>query len=189
MDKQQEINLIIESIEGKEEAFRELVMAYQRAVYATGLSYTKDEELAKEIVQETFITAYKNLPYLKDYNCFGKWLKEIATRISISYLKKEKKLPIEKFTDKVVKILRDSFQPTPEYSLEEIMELIDKLPERYRLPVVLKYLEGMSYEEISRFTGESYSDIKNILQKATKLLKDMVLHKEESLEKWQDAQK
>ncbi|MCX8065343.1 MAG: RNA polymerase sigma factor [Candidatus Hydrogenedentes bacterium] len=189
MEKQEEIKLIIESLEGNEEAFRELIMAYQRAVYATGLSYLKDEELAKEVVQETFIAAYRNLSHLRDLQNFGKWLKEIATRVSLSYKIKEKRYQAEKFTDKVVRILRDSFQNIPTYTLEEIMELIDKLPERYKLPVVLKYLDGMSYEEISRFTGEPITEIKSILQRATKELRDMVLYKEGSLEKWQDAQK
>jgi len=69
------------------------------------------------------------------------------------------------------------------------MDCIDNLPERYRLPVVLKYLEGMSYEEIGRFTGETPIEIKGIIQRATKLLRDMLIKEEGSSDEWQDVQK
>lgn len=187
--KKKEIELIIETLNGNDEAFRELVMYYQKAVYATGLSYLRNEALAKEIVQETFLIAYRNLPHLKDLHAFGKWLKEIAVRVSLAYVEKEKMQQGMKLSDKVVRFIKDSFHTVPQYTLSEILDFIDKLPERYRLPVVLKFLEGMSYEEISKFTGETPGEIKGILHRAIKQLRDMLIEKEGSLEKWQDAQK
>ncbi len=88
--KKKEIELIIETLNGNDEAFRELVMYYQKAVYATGLSYLRNEALAKEIVQETFLIAYRNLPHLKDLHTFGKWLKEIAVKSELSVFRKRK---------------------------------------------------------------------------------------------------
>lgn len=189
MEKEKEIKLIVDTLEGNDEAFRELVLSYQKAVYAMGISYLRNEALAKEVVQETFIIAYRNLPHLKDLNSFGSWLKEIATRVCLTYIEKEKKEYSEIIKEKIVKFIKDSFQTVPPYSLNEIMDCIDNLPERYRLPVVLKYLEGMSYEEIGRFTGETPIEIKGIIQRATKLLRDMLIKEEGSSDEWQDVQK
>ncbi len=65
-----EIRLINECLNGNIEAFRELVMSYQPAVYATAFYYVKNSSTAKEIVQETFINAYKNLHQLRDLTKF-----------------------------------------------------------------------------------------------------------------------
>ena len=57
---------------------------------------------------------------------------------------------------------------------ERIRDAIDSLPERYRLPVILRYLQELSYEEISVFTGESRDEIHGILQRAGRQLRDLL---------------
>jgi RNA polymerase sigma-70 factor (ECF subfamily) len=55
---------------------------------------------------------------------------------------------------------------------ERVQRAIDALPERYRLPVLLRYLQELSYDEITAFTGESRDETRGILQRASKLLRE-----------------
>ncbi len=68
---------------------------------------------------------------------------------------------------------------------------MDALPEQYQLPVVLRYVQEMSYEEISRFTGESYDEIRGILNRATRMLRETLERQEtagsETTEQRQEA--
>lgn len=185
-----EIRLINECLNGNVEAFRDLVMTYQTAVYATAFYYVKNTNIAKEIVQEAFLNAYKNLHQLRDLTKFGSWLKEITTRISFQYIQKNKEISNNTEVGRIIPINSEKITgKTISLSFEEIKFAIQQLPERYRLPVVLKFLEGMSYEEISRFTGESPGEIKGIIQRAVKQLQKIFDNKDGETEQWQDVRK
>jgi len=185
-----EIRLINECLNGNVEAFRDLVMTYQTAVYATAFYYVKNSNIAKEIVQEAFINAYKNLHQLRDLTKFGSWLKEITTRISFQYIQKKKEIGNDRVEGKIIPISSEKLDgKNPSLSFEEIKFAIQQLPERYRLPVVLKFLEGMTYEEISRFTGESPGEIKGILQRAVKQLQKIFDNIDGESKQWQDVHK
>ncbi|MGC8739420.1 MAG: RNA polymerase sigma factor [Candidatus Hydrogenedens sp.] len=185
-----EIKLINECLNGNAEAFRDLVMTYQTAVYATAFYYVKNSNIAKEIVQETFINAYKNLYQLRDLTKFGSWLKEITIRISFQYIQKKKEISTDIQDERIIPINSQKITGKGvSLSFEEIKFAIQQLPERYRLPVVLKYLEGMTYEEISRFTGESPGEIKGILQRAVKQLQQIFDSRDGETKQWHDVHK
>ncbi len=184
-----EIRLINECLNGNIEAFRDIIMAYQTAVYATAFYYVKNSDIAKEIVQETFIHAYKNLYQLRDLTKFGSWLREITLRVSFQYMQKRKETHSDTFEEKIIPIhLEKTKSKHISLSFDDIKLAIQQLPERYRLPVVLKFLEGMTYEEISKFTGESPGEIKGILQRAVKQLqKTFESDNIDGEEQWQDV--
>ncbi len=186
----EEIKIINECLSGNAEAFRELVMNYERAVYATAFYYVKSVNIAKEIAQEAFITAFKNLSQLKDFTRFGKWLKEITIRLSLQYIQKNKEVFSEYEEEKIIPLnqKKDTYK-SYNLSLDEIKSAIEQLPERYRLPVVLKFLEGMNYEEISKFTGESPGEIKGILHRAIKQLQETMDNNNGEMQEWQDVRK
>lgn len=185
-----EIRLINECLNGNVEAFRDLVMIYQTAVYATAFYYVKNSNIAKEIVQESFINAYKNLHQLRDLTKFGSWLKEITTRVSFQYVQKKKESSNDIVEERIIPINSEKISGKSfSLSFDEIKFAIQQLPERYRLPVVLKFLEGMTYEEISRFTGESPGEIKGILQRAIKQLQKIFDNIDGETKQWQDVHK
>ncbi len=189
-DISKEIKLINECLNGNIEAFRDLIMNYQNAVYATAFYYVKNSNLAKEVVQETFINAYKSLHQLRDLTKFGSWLKEITIRISLQFIKKNKEISNEIIDNKIIPINSEKTQSKSiSFSFDEVKFAIQQLPERYRLPVVLKFLEGMTYEEISRFTGESPGEIKGIIQRAVKQLQKIFNDTDGEIRQWQDVHK
>lgn len=185
-----EINIINECLRGNSEAFRDLIMNYEKAVYATAFYYVKSSSVAKEITQDAFISAFKNLSQLKDFTRFGKWLKEITTRLSLQYIQKNKEIFSDYEEEKIIPLnQKNDIYKSYNLPFDEIKSAIEQLPERYRLPVVLKFLEGMNYEEISRFTGESPGEIKGILYRAVKQLQEIIGGNNGEMQEWHDVRK
>jgi len=173
--------LVVRCLEGDSDAFGVLVRRYEAAVYATAFYYAGRYGAAEDITQETFWAAYRSLPHLKDPNRFGAWLKEISTRTAANWLRRnlprlrhETPLPHRRTVS--LEDARQGPQGKAERNeaFDRVQVAIDALPERYRLPVVLRYLQELSYEEISRFTGESRDEVRGILHRASQKLREIL---------------
>jgi len=181
-------DLVIRCLSGDTEAYGALIKRYQAAVYATAFYYVGRYGAAEDVAQETFWAAYRNLRSLTDTNRFGPWLRGIATRTSANWLRKnmvrvrqETPLPHRR-TLSIEDVRRgpDALLSTAE-RYEQVHDAIDVLPDRYRLPVVLRYMQELSYDEIARFTGDSPDEIRSILHRAVSQLRE-ILAKQATLE-------
>jgi len=173
--------LVFRCLEGNTEAYGDLVERYQGAVYATAYYYAGRYGAAEDIAQEAFLTAYRSLPWLKEAGKFGPWLKSITCRTATNWLRRHQKrlaketpLPFRRTIS--IEDARDGPRGTLERNerYERVQQAIDALPERYRLPVILRYLQELSYEEISAFTGETRDEIRGVLQRAGSQLRDLL---------------
>ncbi|OQB29213.1 MAG: RNA polymerase sigma factor SigV [Candidatus Hydrogenedentes bacterium ADurb.Bin179] len=171
--------LVFRCLDGDTEAFAALVQRYQHAVYATAYHYAGRYGGAEDISQEAFWAAFRSLPQIREPEHFGAWLKGITTRVAANWLRRnaprlryETPLPRRRafFALDPESAVRDGDSPEDLY--EAVHRAVDALPERYQLPVVLRYVQEMSYEEISRFTGESYDEIRGILNRAGRMLRE-----------------
>lgn len=194
----EDAQLVSRSLHGDTEAYGKLVERYQGAVYATAYYYAGRYGAAEDIAQEAFFAAYRNLPRLDDPNRFGPWLKEVTCRTSANWLRKHGKrlrnetpLPYRRTVSIEDARLgpRGVLEQSERY--ERLQLAIDSLPERYRLPVVLRFLQELSYEEIAEFTGESRNEVRGILQRAARQLRDVLMHMDasEGDEEWRPARK
>lgn len=194
MDSVRDREYVFRCLEGDADAYAELVRRYQTAVYATAHYYVGRYSAAEDISQESFWAAYRGLGHLKDPDKFGAWLKEITTRTAANWLRKnasrlknETPLPHRRtlsFED--AKAGADTVIAREE-QYQRVQKAIDALPERYRLPVVLRYLQELSYEEISQFTGESRDEVRGILHRAGRQLRDLLANTEIALSTEGDA--
>lgn len=190
--------LVFRCLEGDTEAFGALVERYQTAVYGTAFYYAGEYHAAEDIAQEAFWAAYRSLSHLKDPEKFGAWLKEITTRTAANWLRHnlprmrhETPLPHRRTVS-----IEDARQG-PKGHLEvaerfdRVQKAIDSLPERYRLPVVLRYLQELNYDEISRFTGESRDEIRGVLHRAGRQLRELLADMESTEDdaQWHPAHK
>ena len=178
----EDASLVSRCLEGDEGAYAELVRRYQGAVYATAYYYAGRYGAAEDIAQDALLAAYRHLPELRDPAAFGPWLKEIACRTAANWLRRHGKrlrseTPLPHRRTLSVEDAREGPSGILErHELRERIErAIDALPERYRLPVVLRYLQELSYDEISEFTGESRDEVRGILQRAGRQLRDMLV--------------
>ena len=165
--------LVRKSLQGDTDAYAVLVKRYQDAVYATAFYYAGRYGGAEDISQDVFWKAYRNLRQLKDREHFGAWLKIITTRTAANWLRKHVARPQNTATPlphrrgrSPEEAVAAPFSESDDYT--RIQAAIQQLPERYQLPVVLRYVQEMSYKEICRFTGDSYDETRCILNPASK---------------------
>lgn len=183
-----EEDLVSRCLAGDDDAFATLVHRYQASVYATAFYYAGRYSGADDIVQEAFWEAYRNMRKLQEPARFGAWLKGITTRVAANWLRRnvsrhQSKTPLPHRRTVSMDAAR---AVADDDAYERVHRAIDALPERYRLPVVLRYMQELSYDEISRFTGESRDEIRGVLSRANALLRDILASGQENRE--QDEQ-
>jgi len=181
--------LVFRCLEGDTDAYGELVRRYQGAVYATAYYYAGRYGGAEDISQEAFLVAYRGLPWLKEAEKFGPWLRSVTCRTAANWLRRNCKrfsteTPLPSRRMAMIEDAREGPRGILERNerYERVQRAIDALPDRYRLPVILRYLQELNYEEISAFTGESYDEVRGILQRAGRQLRELLTDLDENQE-------
>ena len=146
---------------GDKGAFDLLVLKYEHKIVNLVMRYVRDSELALDISQEAFIKAYRAIPRFRGDSAFYTWLYRIAVNTAKNYLAAQRRRPMDIELD-----LQDPEQyglhaklketDTPEavalgLELQETLErAIEALPDDLRTAIILRELDGMSYEEIAQ---------------------------------------
>ena len=177
MEREDDVNLIRKILSGDDAAFSILVEKYQKSIHALAWRKIHDFHYAEEIMQDTFLKAYKKLPTLKNHNQFAGWIHVIANRLCIDWVRKQKPAMQSLENTRPEEIEKSSYthhrseqQVTDrvEYCHELVKKLLEKLPENERTVVTLYYLDEMSTKEIGEFMGVSVNTITSRLQRARK---------------------
>lgn len=164
---------------GDLDAFGDLVEKYQRPVFNAALRMVGNYETAKDIMQTTFVKAFSRLDDFNPSYRFFSWLYRITINESINVLKRESK--IVSF-DK--RLAAESRHPNPEARMvqneqhEKFMEALHRLEPKYRSLIVLKYVVGLSYEEIGPIVDLPLRTVKSRLYAARLLLREAMLKRE-----------
>lgn len=141
-----------EVLAGNKEAYGLLIHKYENKIYTLLLRMIRDAQEAQDLTQECFIKAYHYLHSYDPERKFSSWLYRIASNLCLTALQarqKKQQHPGELEEDWLVD------EDSPESILlkkehvSEIREVIDALPDHYRMVLLLRYLEDMSYQEIS----------------------------------------
>ena len=152
--------------------FNELAEAYSTDLYRYGMWLCGNDALAKDLVQETFLRAWRALDSLKDVKSAKSWLITILRR---EYARTfERKVP--KFTDvdKVVVVEEEELEPDANIERELLRQGIMKLEPKYRDPLLLQVVFGHSCEEIARQLEISKSAVMTQLFRAREKLKRQI---------------
>ncbi|HEY7725754.1 MAG TPA: sigma-70 family RNA polymerase sigma factor [Anaeromyxobacteraceae bacterium] len=158
-----DLSLVARARAGEGEAFRVLVVRYQRKVYAVALGIVKDRDQAWDVAQEAFVRVHRGLDGFKGESSFSTWVLRIATHIAIDQVRHERASRRES-VDEVREsdlggagdgILATSLGADPHANalrrelLGKIEEALAALPAQHRTILVLRELEGLSYEELA----------------------------------------
>jgi RNA polymerase sigma-70 factor (ECF subfamily) len=152
---------------GDEGAFRTLVERYQRRIYQLALGMVKDPDEAMDIAQETFVRVHRYLPGFKGDSSFFTWTYRIATNLCLDAARKkargervpvdaddESEAEIEAGMDPLSAALAGPQKQTLNAELREKMEeALASLSENHRAILLLRELDGLSYEELSQVLG------------------------------------
>ena len=164
--------LVMEALGDSRQAFEQLVEQHQYRVLRTIASIISDEQAAQDVAQETFLSAWSNLAKLKQKQKFGRWLNQIAINSSKLWLKDQKRHNenIVSIDDAAVILTQE-----PEYRREKlrqkIWDAIDELTEDHKEAVILHYISGYSYKEISEMLSVPISTVRGRLQEARNQLR------------------
>ncbi|WNG61499.1 sigma-70 family RNA polymerase sigma factor [Archangium gephyra] len=161
-----DLTLVKRVRDGDQRAFKLLVERYQRKVYAVALGMLKDKEEAMDVSQEAFVKVYKYLDHFKGDSSFYTWLYRITVNICIDVMRRKGASggETEEFDESVVNDLSEArigalgsrLGTNPQKSAlrrelaEKIQEALATVPEKHRAILLLREIEGMSYEDLSR---------------------------------------
>jgi RNA polymerase sigma factor (sigma-70 family) len=123
---------------------------YYKAMYNTSLRIVNDTAEAEDIMQESFLDAFRRLDSYTGEGSFGSWLKRIVINNSLDAIRKNKaSVSIEEGSLDFPEIIEENREEELQYRVSEVKEAIAKLPEDYRVVLSLFLLEGFDHEEIS----------------------------------------
>ncbi|MBE6013574.1 MAG: sigma-70 family RNA polymerase sigma factor [Lachnospiraceae bacterium] len=184
---ERETRLFYAASRGDTEAFESFIIKYEKLIYNAAYRMLPTPSDAEDIAQEVIIKVYNNLEKCKNPLAFKSWLFRIINNTCIDEIRKRSKnktlsldKPIEE-DDGPMEINITSKEPTPEENLmrsENIKELekaIGLMSDKYKSIVVLRDINGLSYEEIAYATKLNPGTVKSRLSRGRKNLKDILL--------------
>lgn len=186
-----ENQLIKEAKAGNVEAFEELVKQCEKKVFNIAYKMMGNYDDANELAQEAFIRAYKSINKFKEDSLFSTWIYRITTNVCLDELRKRKNKKVIslnediKYNDEELKpqIKDDSPGPEKIYEKKEfknlIYQCIESLSDEYKTVIILRDIEGFSYEEIAKIINCPEGTVKSRISRARKALRDIFKNKKE----------
>ena len=173
-------SLIVLFQNGEREVFRYLVERYQEKIRNIIYSIFSDSDLVDDISQEVFIKIYQALPKFRFESSFYTWIYRIAVNKCRDELRKKKVKRFFTFQsfEKTTNMKIENFAATAfddENVKGVIEESLKKLPEKFRMPIILKDIDGMSYEEIAEVLECEVGTVKSRLSRGRTMLKEILM--------------
>jgi len=168
-----EKELIEKSLQGEENAFGALVLQNETAVYRHCLSIVKDEEIAKDLTQETFVHAFQHLSSFRMQSRFSTWLWRIAHNLSLNYIKRERHMSQE-FKETLFPSEVLEKKEIDEDVLFKIQKAMEHLPSKQRIVFELYDLKHVPQKEIAAMLGISLGTVRSRLFYARKRIKRLL---------------
>jgi RNA polymerase sigma-70 factor, ECF subfamily len=177
--EQDEALLIDASKRGDQDAFAQLVQRYQRRTFNLAFRILRQYDEASEITQETFLAAWQGLPSFRGDARFPTWLYRIAYNCSLKQLeqrKRDRALQDAMQAEQLLRHTGDGERTDAALEARErqsmLHEQLASLPAKYRIVLVLRHLQEMTYEEIAETLTMPIGTIKTHLFRARNLLKE-----------------
>ena len=177
--EQDDLVLVSASKNGDQEAFAQLVQRYQRRVFNLVYRMLEQYEDATEITQETFLAAWQGLPAFRGDARFPTWLYRIAYNCSLKQIelrKRDRALQVALEAEKNLESANDEQHENAELDARDrqilVQEHLSHLPTKYRIVLILRHLQDMTYEEMAEILTMPIGTIKTHLFRARNLLKE-----------------
>lgn len=174
-----DVALVTRAQAGDRAAFEELVRRTSRLVFAKIYLETGNRDRAEDIVQETYLTAYRSIRQVTEPKGFRTWLLSIAHSTVIDAFRREtRKKRAGRPTDPELLSNVPGADPEPGRAAEaaedreQALKILRSLPEEYRMPLTLRYFAGADYETISRQLGLTNGSLRGLLHRGMALLRE-----------------
>ena len=172
--------LVARSVGGDAESFNQLILRWERPIYALAYRVIGREEDARDVCQETFLRAFRALPGFKGQAKFSSWLYRIALNLCRDWIRRQRRAPVMQMPEGV-----DpgelAAERGPVESIEDLVgrrqltEVVEQamalLPEEQRTAIILKEYHGMTFQEIADMQGCPLSTVKTRLYQGLTVLR------------------
>jgi RNA polymerase sigma-70 factor (ECF subfamily) len=172
--------LVAKSIRGDADSFNELILRWERPIYALAYRTIGREEDARDVCQETFLRAFRALPGFRGQAKFSSWLYRIALNLCRDWIRRERRTPVVQPPEDV-DLLELAAASEPSESIEDLVarqdlsRLVERamalLPEEQRTAIVLKEFHGLTFQEIAELVGCPLSTVKTRLYQGLTVLR------------------
>jgi RNA polymerase sigma-70 factor (ECF subfamily) len=172
--------LVARSIRGDADSFNQLVLRWERPIYALAYRTIGREEDARDVCQETFLRAFRALPAFRGQAKFSSWLYRIALNLCRDWVRKERRTPVVSAPEDA-DLMELMAQREPSESIESLVVRKDltrqvsramaALPEEQRIAIVLKEYHGLTFQEIADLVGCPLSTVKTRLYQGLTVLR------------------
>lgn len=188
-----EHSIIKKAMKGNIDAFEKIVYLYEKKIYNIAYAMFKNEQDSYDLSQEVFIKLYKNLNSFKFDSSFGTWVHRITVNTCIDEYRKRKKKnkysyslddPILTENNSIERQLEDKAMTPEEQILQieyinDLRDAIFSLKEDHKTIIILKDMQGLTYEEISKVLDCSVGTVKSRISRARDALKKIISSKTE----------
>lgn len=181
MEKDNLVALVLKAQSGDNQALNNLFTETYNDVYYFALKTVKNETLAADITQDTFVSVFQNIASLTDPVAYPAWSRQITYRLCLQHLKKQnREVIIDENEDgstlfDTLEEDRTEFIPGAELDKEDfkktILKIVDGLPEEQRTAIILYYYDELSVKEIAEIQGVSGGTVKSRLNYGRKAIK------------------
>lgn len=172
--------LVARSIRGDADSFNELIVRWERPIYALAYRTIGREEDARDVCQETFLRAFRALPRFRGEAKFSSWIYRIALNLCRDWSRRERRAPLVQVPDDA-DAMEFAAAVEPSESIEDLVarrdlarrveRLMGDLPEEQRTAIVLKEYHGLTFQEIADLVGCPLSTVKTRLYQGLTVLR------------------
>ena len=172
--------LVAKSIGGDADSFNELVVRWERPIYALAYRTIGREDDARDVCQETFLRAFRALPGFRGQAKFSSWLYRIALNLCRDWVRRERRTPVVQAPEDV-DLIEMAAAAEPSESIEDLVarkdlsRLVERamalLPEEQRTAIVLKEYHGLTFQEIADMLECPLSTVKTRLYQGLSVLR------------------
>lgn len=186
MTREEELRTVESVLGGDVNAFETLVLGYEKNVYNLALRMVKNPEDASDMAQEAFIRAYNSLASFRGESKFSVWLYRIVSNVCLDFLRSRSRHPtvslsVENDEGEETELDIPDESQSPEALLERrltrdsVRRGLDALSEEYRQILLLREIQGLSYDEIAETLSMELGTVKSRIFRARKKLCDFLL--------------
>jgi len=164
--------LVARSIGGDLDSFNQLVLRWERPIYALAYRVIGREEEARDVAQETFLRAFRALGGFKGQAKFSSWLYRITLNLCRDWIRKEKRTPVSQAPEGI-DIIELAGEAVPHETIEQLIgrkelgravsRAMAMLPEEQRTAIILKEYHGLTFQEIADMLDCPLSTVKTRL--------------------------
>jgi len=175
VEAEQESQWVLQARHGNQEAFARLVQAYQMPVYNLAYRMLGNATDAEDATQETFVRAYTRLDTYETGRKLSSWILSIAAHYCVDRLRRRHSGQVSIEESQSLQWMADGKPKPEEQVIEEerdkaVRTVLDALPPPYRIVIVLRYWQDLSYEEIAQITDSTESAVKSRLHRARQMM-------------------